>query len=302
MADCAFTLTREEQIAYIKIESRRGKGAPEILNALEEVVPTSVLAYSTIRRCVREFNNRRSDVSKKHLCGRPVSAADGENVEKVAKLLNDHRRYTCTEIAHELDINHGSAHSILTKRLKMRKAAARWVPHMLSDSEKHHRVKIARSLLHRYGKEGDEMLQKTVAIDETWIRSFEPELKRQSSEWHTKDSPLRPLKFRRSQNCPKMLMIVAHDFRGVLTAHRVPTGQTVNKEYYEKYLRTVLRPALRCKRSELIKCTPLILHDNASPHKSNVDKELLEGYGWEVLDRPPYSPDLSPPDFDLFQI
>ena len=44
----------------------------------------------------------------------------------------------------------------------------------------------------------------------------------------------------------------------------------------------------------------LILHDNASPYKSNVVKELLEGYGWEVLDHPPYSPDLSPPDFDLF--
>ena len=140
------------------------------------------------------------------------------------------------------------------------------------------------------------MLQRIVAIDETWIRSFEPELKRQSSEWQTKDSP-RPLKFRRSQNCPKMLMIFAYDFRGVLSAHRVPT---VNKEYYEKYLRTVLRPALRRKRSELINCTPLILHDNASPHKSSVVKELLEGYGWEVLDRPPYSPDLSSPDFDLF--
>ena len=260
MADCAFTLTREEQIAYITIESRRGKGAPEILNALLEVVPTSVLAYSTIRRWDRKFNNGRSDVSKKHQCGRPVSATDGENAEKVAKLLNDDRRYTCTEITHELDISHRSAHSILTERLKMRKVAARWVPHMLSDSEKHHRVKIARSLLHRYGQEGDEMLQRIVAIGETWIRSFNPELKRQSSEWHTKDSP-RPLKFRRSQNCPKMLMIFAYDFRGVLTAHRVPTGRTVNKEYYEKYLRTVLRPALRRKRSELINCTSLILHD-----------------------------------------
>ena len=45
--------------------------------------------------------------------------------------------------------------------------------------QKHHRVKIARSLLHTYGEEGDEMLQRIVAIDETWIRSFEPELKRQ---------------------------------------------------------------------------------------------------------------------------
>ena len=97
-----------------------------------------------------------------------MSATDGENVEKVAKLLKDDRRYTCTEIAHELDISHGSAHSILTEHLKMRKVAARWVPHMLSDSEKHHRVKIARSLLHRYGEEGDEMLQRIVAIDETF--------------------------------------------------------------------------------------------------------------------------------------
>ena len=102
MADCAFTLTREEQIAYIKFESRRGKGATEILNALVEVVLTSVLAYSTIRRWVREFNNGRSDVSTTHLCGRPVSATDGENVERVAKLLNDDKRYTCTEIAHGL--------------------------------------------------------------------------------------------------------------------------------------------------------------------------------------------------------
>ena len=43
-----------------------------------------------------------------------MSATDGENVEKVAKLLKDDRRYTCTEIAHELDISHGFAHSILT--------------------------------------------------------------------------------------------------------------------------------------------------------------------------------------------
>ena len=70
-----------------------------------------------------------------------MSATDGENVEKVAKLLNDDRRYTCTEIAHELNISHGSAHSTLTDRLIMRKVAARWVSHMLSDSEKHYRVK-----------------------------------------------------------------------------------------------------------------------------------------------------------------
>ena len=125
----------------------------------------------------------------------------------------------------------------------MRKIAARWVLHMLSESEKHQCVNIAHKLLKRYGEDGNEMLQGIVAIDETWIRSFEPELKRQSSEWHTKNST-RPIKFRRSQNCAKMLMIFAYDFRGVLMAHRVPTGETVNKEYYKMYIRTILRPAI----------------------------------------------------------
>ena len=128
-----------------------------------------------------------------------------------------------------------------------------------------------------------------VAVDETWIQSFEPELKRKSSEWHTKNSP-RPVKFRRSQNCAKMLKIFAYDFRGVLTAHRVPTGDTENKEYYKMYIRTILRPAIRRKRQEMTDRTPLILHNNASPHKANVVKELLESYQREVLDRRPLLP------------
>ena len=65
----------------------------------------------------------------------------------------------------------------------MRKITARWVAHMLSESEN-----IAHKLLKRYGGDGDEMLQQIIAIDETWIRSSEPKLKRKSSEWHTKNS------------------------------------------------------------------------------------------------------------------
>ena len=76
------------------------------------------------------------------------------------------------EIAHELYISHGSVHPILTECLQVRKIAARWMPHMLLESEKHQRVNIACKLLKGYGEDGDEMLQRMVAIDETWIQSF----------------------------------------------------------------------------------------------------------------------------------
>ena len=80
------------------------------------------------------------------------------------------------------------------------------------------------------------MLKHIVAIDEIWIRSFEPELKHQSAEWHTPNSP-RLVKFRTSRNNPKMLMIFAYDAEGVLTTYRVPDGTTLMKEEYESYLR-----------------------------------------------------------------
>jgi histone-lysine N-methyltransferase SETMAR len=45
---------------------------------------------------------------------------------------------------------------------------------------------------------------------------------------------------------------------------------------------------------------PLILHDNARPHLGKVVTDLLSKYKWKVLPHAPYSPNMSPPDFDLF--
>jgi len=39
---------------------------------------------------------------------------------------------------------------------------------------------------------------------------------------------------------------------------------------------------------------------NARPHASGALSEILEKYGWQVFPHPPYSPDMSPPAFDMF--
>ncbi|XP_023728024.1 histone-lysine N-methyltransferase SETMAR [Cryptotermes secundus] len=51
---------------------------------------------------------------------------------------------------------------------------------------------------------------------------------------------------------------------------------------------------------QLLEAGPIILHDKARPHIGNVVTEKLPQYGWEVLPHAPYSPEMSPPDFDLF--
>ena len=52
--------------------------------------------------------------------------------------------------------------------------------------------------------------------------------------------------------------------------------------------------------TQLLLAGPLILHDNARLHIEYVVTKNLLDYGWEVLHHAPYSPHMSPPDFDLF--
>ena len=84
---------------------------------------------------------------------------------------------------------------------------------------------LAEELLRRYEAEGEQFLNRIVAIDETWIRDFEPELKSQSYQW--KHSTSRPKKCRRQQSKVKLMMIVASDKYGVIATDRVPPGSTV---------------------------------------------------------------------------
>ena len=122
---------------------------------------------------------------------------------------------------------------------------------------------------------------------------------RQSTEWHTPSSP-RPAKYRRTQSKLKMLMIFAYDRHGILTSHRVESGKTINGKYYEEYLKKTLRQLIRRKRHGLLAAGPIILHDNATPHGAVNVTSLLGRYEWEILEHPPYSPDISPCDSDLF--
>ena len=63
-----------------------------------------------------------------------------------------------------------------------------------------------------------------------------------------------------------------------------------------------LKAALNKKRPELVNRKRIIFHqDDARPHVSLMTRQKLLQLGWEVLIHPPYSPDIAPLDFHLFQ-
>ena len=62
----------------------------------------------------------------------------------------------------------------------------------------------------------------------------------------------------------------------------------------------VLRRAIKPKRPGILSGGIILLHDNARPHTANLVRDNLQRFGWETLQHPPYSPDLSPCGFHIF--
>ena len=106
-------------------------------------------------------------------------------------------------------------------------------------------------------------------------------------------------KYLQDQDPLKVMSIVAYDFDGVFVTHSVPTGNRVNGAFYSYFLEHHLQPAVPRKYPNLLISHPILLHDCARSHIAAHVANLLRTWNWKTLEHPPYSPDMSPCDFDL---
>ena len=138
-----------------------------------------------------------------------------------------------------------------------------------------------------------------VTCNESWIYCYDPETKRQSSQRKQAGSP-RPKKGRQSKFTRKLLMIPFFDSTGIIYMRWVPTGQTVNKEYYVEVLRE-FRKRFRRKRPALFKLGQWhFQEDNAPVYNSILFTDCLTKMSIKTVPQLPYSPDCAPSDFWLF--
>ena len=195
------------------------------------------------------------------------------------------------------DVSVGTVHTIIHKQLKMWKICVKFVPRVLREDQKerHHDSREMVELI----ISDPAVLDALVICDESWIYCYDPETKRQSSQWKHAGSP-RPKKARQSKSTHKLLMILFFDSTGMIYMHWVPTGQTVNKEYYVEVLRE-FRKRFRRKRPALFKSGQWHFHqDNAPVHNSILVTDYWSKMGIKTVPQPPYSPDIAPCDFWLF--
>jgi hypothetical protein len=71
-------------------------------------------------------------------------------------------------------------------------------------------------------------------------------------------------------------------------------NKTINSEVYSQQLDRV-NECLKEKRPHLVDRKGVVfLQDNARPHVSKMTHQKIKEPNWEILDHPPYSPNLAP--------
>jgi len=154
----------------------------------------------------KAFIEDREHVENDPRSGRPISSTNDQNVELVRAVMAKDRRLSVRMIAEETGLDKNAVHRILTDHFHMRKICAKLVPTNLSVEQKANRLEICQDLLGRLEIEPN-CLDKVITGNESWVFDYDPEIKRQSEEWHTKSSPC-PKKARMNRSRAKIKIIV----------------------------------------------------------------------------------------------
>jgi len=102
--------------------------------------------------------------------------------------VRSNRRLTVRMISSVLNLNRQTVHEILTLELGIQKICAKLVPKILTNEQKENRRNVCLDLLERI-ENGNIFFKHGITGDEMWIFECDPDTKRQSSEWHTCNSP-----------------------------------------------------------------------------------------------------------------
>lgn len=276
---------------------KEGVKTADIHKRLTAVCGQEGPAQKTVYNWIAGFASGRESATKNVSTGRPSTSRSPNNIAIVSGLIMADRRITFDELESQTGLGRATLHTIIHDDLDMKKVCAHWVPRDLTQAQKENRVEVCRRLL-QMQNDDPEFLEKLVTGDESWCHYHTPEKKIQSMQWKHPGSP-RPKKFRSAPSAGKQMISVFWDTCGILLMDWLPQGTTVNSRVYCDTL-TRLRRRIQQRRKGKWSKGVLLQHDNARPHTSNATTAKLTSLGFVVVPHPPYSPDLAPSDYALF--
>ena len=194
--------TLEERYA-IKFRFKLGKNATETYGMLQTAFGASCMNRASIFEWHKIFKEGR----------------DSELIGQIKNFMDKDRHVSIETISAQFDVSVGTVHTIIREELNMWKICVKFVPRVLREDQKERRCHNITKMVELINS--DPTVDALVTCDESWIYCYDPETKRQSSQWKHASSP-RPKKARQSKSTHKLLMIPFFDSTGMTTCTGFP--------------------------------------------------------------------------------
>src|ERR1700729_1540359 len=262
-----------EQRANIKFCFKLRKSAIETVELMRRVYGDQCLSRAQIFRWYSRFKTGVETIADEASSGRQISVRNDELIAKVRERILDDRCLTVRMMADEFDFSRETIRKILVKDLGKKKVASRFVPHYLSDDQKHARVEYAKDIIKTCHK-NNNFFNSIVAEDETWCFRYDPTTKRQSAQWKSTSSP-KGQKIRLQKSKVKTMLVCFYDSKGIIHKEFVLEGQTVAANFYLSLLKRLLKRILRVRPEYSAPACWSLLHDNAPAHREIAVQEFL---------------------------
>lgn len=271
-------------------EFKLGLSAAETARKINQVYGPNSINERTVQLWFKKFRSGDFSLEDAPRSGRPTVIQD----DNLKAMVEADPSQTVRGIAEELGVSHHAVEDGL-KRIGKVKKLEKWVPHDLNDRQKLARFEVCSSLLLR--NQNDPFLERIVTCDEKWILY---DNRRRSGQWLDTDEP--PRHFPKAKTHQKKTMVtVWWSAAGVIHYNFLEPGQTITAESYCEEIDEMYRKLRQQQPALVNRRGPILLHDNARPHVSQITVQKLNALKVEVLPHPPYSPDLSPTDYHLFK-
>ena len=170
----------------------------------------------------KTFKEGWESVRDDERCGRSKEVNTPELIGQIKNFMDKDCRVSIETISAQFNVSAWTVHTIIHEELKIRKICAKFVPRVLREDQKERRCHDRREMVKLISSD-PAVLDAVVTSDESWIYCYDPETKRQSSQWKHAGSP-RPKKTRQSKYTHKHLMITFFDSTDMIYMHWVSTG------------------------------------------------------------------------------
>ena len=172
---------RKEQRVCIKFCASLGKSATETLTMIQQAFGDQSLSRAQVFQWHARFKTSHTSVDNDKHTGRLTSCTTPETVTRIQELVRQDQRRTIHDIAEEVGTGYGTCQQVLTGELGMHCVAAKFVSRILTADQKHQKVNICTQL-RQLASDDEIFLSRVITGDESWVYSYDPKTKQQSSQ------------------------------------------------------------------------------------------------------------------------